>query len=117
MKKIYFLSSCSTCQRILKENELEKKGFEMQDIKTNPISAIQLDELKKLAGTYESLFSRRAIKYKELGLKDKALTEKEIRNLILTEYTFLKRQVIIYKSEIFIGSEKKTIETIKRGLK
>ncbi len=113
MKKIYFLSSCSTCQRILKENGLEKKGFEMQDIKTNHISAIQLDELKKLAGTYESLFSRRAIKYKELGLKDKALTEKEIRNLILTEYTFLKRPVVIDEKQIFIGSEKKTQAALK----
>ena len=30
MKKIYHLSSCSTCQRILQEIQAEKKGFVLQ---------------------------------------------------------------------------------------
>lgn len=115
MKKVYYLSTCSTCSRILKELELEAKGFEMQDIKTNPISVQQLNEMKRLSGSFESLFSRRAIKYKELGLKDKLLTEKDYRQFILDEYTFLKRPVIIIENEIFIGSEKKTIEALKKG--
>ena len=117
MKKVYFLSSCSSCQRILKENGLEKKGFDLQDIKTNPMTAIQLDEMKEMSGSYESLFSRRAIKYRELRLKDKTLSEKEIRNLILTEYTFLKRPVVIIENEIFIGNDKKMLDALKRGMK
>ena len=67
----------------------------MQDIKFEKITADQLDELKELAGSYEALFSRRAIKYKEMGLKDKTLDEGGYRKLILEEYTFLKRPVII----------------------
>lgn len=69
-----------------------------------------------MAGSYEALFSRRALKYKELGLKDKKLTEKDYRKLILQEYTFLKRPVIINGKKIFIGSEKKTREEMKRQL-
>ena len=86
----------------------------MQDIKTEKITAKQLDEMKKMAGTYEALFSRRAMKYKELGLKDKPLTEKDYRNYILEEYTFLKRPVVIMNDKIFIGSEKKTVEALKK---
>lgn len=104
MKKVYHLSTCSTSQAIIKENKLDKKGFEMQDIKTEKITAAQLDEMKKMAGSYEALFSRRALKYKSLGLKDKNLTEKDYRKYILEEYTFLKRPVIINENEIFIGS-------------
>ena len=104
MKKVYHLSTCSTSKAIIKENKLDKKGFEMQDIKTEKITAAQLDEMKKMAGSYEALFSRRAMKYKSLGLKDMNLGEKDYRKYILEEYTFLKRPVIIYEKEIFIGS-------------
>ena len=104
MKKVYHLSTCSTSKAIIKENKLDKKGFEMQDIKTEKITAAQLDEMKKMAGSYEALFSRRAMKYKSLGLKDMNLGEKDYRKYILEEYTFLKRPVIINEKEIFIGS-------------
>ena len=89
----------------------------MQDIKPTSITPAQLDEMKNMAGSYESLFSRRAMKYKEMGLKDKALTEKDYRRLILEEYTFLKRPVVIINDKIFVGSEKKTIEALKKDVK
>lgn len=117
MKKMYCLSSCSTCQAIIKDSKVDKKGFEMQDIKTEKISPDQLDEMKKMAGSYESLFSKRAIKYRELGLKDKKLEEKDYRRLILEEYTFLKRPVTIINNHIFIGSEKKTVQSFINAVK
>ena len=117
MKKIYHLGNCTTCQRILKEIKADKKGFDFQEIKTNNITAPQLDALTKIVGSYEALFSRRALKYKEWGLKDKSLTEKDYRDLILKEYTFLKRPVVVNGKNIFIGSEKKTIKALKDDLK
>jgi arsenate reductase len=117
MNKIYCLSTCSTCTRILKDIHAEKKGFALQDIKTERITPAQLDELKKKTGSYEALFSRRAIRYKEMGLKDKSLTEKDYRALILEEYTFLKRPVVIRGEEIFVGSEKGTVERLKKAVR
>ena len=116
MKKIYCLSTCSTCSRILGEIDAEKKGFVLQDIKTEKITPAQLDEMKEKAGSYEELFSRRALKYKELGLANKALTEKDYRRLILEEYTFLKRPVVWVGKKLFVGSEKKTVEGLKAAL-
>jgi arsenate reductase len=113
MNKIYCLSTCDTCDRILREIQAKKKGFVLQDIKTEKITPAQLEELKQKAGSYEALFSRRAIKYKELGLKDKALTEKDYRQLILEEYTFLKRPVALVNGKLFVGSEKATVEALK----
>jgi arsenate reductase len=110
MKKMYFLSSCSTCQAIIKDSRADKKGFELQDIKTQKITAAQLDEMRKMTGSYEALFSKRALKYKELGLKDKKLEEKDYRQLILEEYTFLRRPVTVINDTIFIGNEKKTVK-------
>ena len=88
----------------------------MQDIKFEKITEKQLDEMKKMAGSYEALFSRRAMKYKEWGLKDKQLTEKDYRQYILDEYTFLKRPVVIIDNKIFVGSEKKVVEALKNAV-
>jgi arsenate reductase len=117
MKKIYHLGNCTTCQAIIKATNIDKKGFEMQDIKFEKITPGQIDEMKKMAGSYEALFSRRAMKYKEWKLKDKKLNENDYRQYILDEYTFLKRPVVIIDDKIFVGSEKKTVEALKKAVK
>lgn len=113
MKKAYHLAQCSTCQRILKE--VNWKG-QLQEIRTEKISEEQLDQMAKMSGSYESLFSRRALKYKSMGLKDKALSEADYRQLILEEDTFLKRPVFIVNDKIFVGNSKKTIEALSSAL-
>jgi arsenate reductase (glutaredoxin) len=117
MKKMYHLGNCTTGQAIIADTKIDTKGFEMQDIKFEKITPAQLDEMKKMAGSYEALFSRRAMKYKEWGLKDKNLTEQDYRQYILDEYTFLKRPVVIMHDKIFIGSEKKTVAALKESLR
>ena len=114
MKKIYFLKTCDTCTRIL--NSINLEGFTIQEIKTEPITVEQLEEMQALSGSYEALFSRRAKKYKQMDLKNQELSEKDIRQLILDEYTFLKRPVIIVDSEIFIGNSKKNVEALMKKL-
>ncbi len=120
MKKMYHLANCTTCQAIIKETGVDKLAaagkIELQDIKTEQISPAQLEEMKKMAGTFESLFSRRALKYKELGLKDKTLSEKNYRDYILQEYTFLKRPVTILGNQIFIGNDKKSVAALKEAV-
>ncbi|ASZ10321.1 arsenate reductase [Chitinophaga pendula] len=113
MKKIYHLSTCNTCQRIIAEVDAKEKGFELQDIKTQPITATQLEEMHQLSGSYEVLFSRRSQKYRPMGLHEKTLSEKDYRDLILQEYSFLKRPVAIADGKIFIGNDKKTVEALK----
>lgn len=112
MKKIYHLGTCSTNQKILKGLK-PGKDVEMQDIKKSPITTSQISEMKKLAGSYEALFSRRSMKYRSMGLKDVKLTEKDYRKLILEEYTFLKRPVIIVDDIISIGSAQSEIDKVK----
>lgn len=114
MKKIYYLKTCDTCRRILKSLPLD--GFTLQEIKTNAITVEQLEEMKALAGDYESLFSKRAQKYKAMDLKNQILNEQDYKKLILEEYTFLKRPVIIMDQEIFIGNSKKTIALLHSKL-
>jgi len=108
MKKIYHLKTCDTCRRILKE--MDTSSYILQEIKTEPITVKQLDELFKLTDNYEVLFSRRAKKYKQMDLKNQDLSEKDYRQLILDEYTFLKRPVIINEHEVYVGNTKKRVD-------
>ncbi|HVI49328.1 MAG TPA: ArsC/Spx/MgsR family protein [Chitinophaga sp.] len=105
MNKIYHLSTCSTCKKILDEIKAKDRGFILQDIKTEKITPEQLDEMHALAGSYEALFSRRSQQYRPMGLHEKILAEKDYRELILQEYTFLKRPVAIIGNRIYIGAE------------
>ena len=115
MKKVYYLKTCSTCVRILKELNLPSE-FILQDIKDDPITLVQLEEMHNLAGTYEALFSKRAQLYKQLGLKDQELTEADFKKYILQHYTFLSRPVIIYNNQIFIGNSAKTVGAAKQAI-
>ena len=115
MNKIYHLSTCSTNKRILRELDAEQH-FVLQDIKTEPITPAQLDEMKSLCGSYEALFSRRSRQYTAMGLKDKVLTEADYRKLILQDYTFLKRPVILLDGKIYIGNDATTVAAVKAKL-
>ena len=115
MKKIYYLSTCDTCKRIMKELNLPS-SFIKQDIKTQGLSEQDGEEMQNLAGSYEALFSKRAQLYKQRNLKDEDLIEDDFRDLILEHYTFLKRPVIINNDQIFIGNSKKVIEAAKESL-
>ena len=116
MKKIFHLSSCNSCERVIDELKLKNKKFIFQDLKTEPITEQQLEELKDKAGSYEALFSKIARKYRALGLHEQVLSENEYKNFILKEYTFLKRPVILIKDSIFIGSSKNTLIEAKKEL-
>ncbi|NUN99820.1 MAG: hypothetical protein HUU01_04300 [Saprospiraceae bacterium] len=116
MKKIYHLANCDTCQKILKDIDATGQGCLLQDIKTEKITPEQLDELREMAGSYEALFSRNAMKYRSMNLKDKQLTEQDYRNLILEEYTFLKRPVIISGKEIFVGNAPSVVARAKAAV-
>ena len=109
MKKIYHLKSCSTNVRILKEIN-PGSDVELQNIKETNIDEKTLDFLKEKAGSYEALFSKKAMKYRSMGLNEMELTEEDYKKYMLQEYTFLKRPFMINGDEVFIGNSKKVVE-------
>lgn len=109
MKKVFLLANCDTCQKIMKNTQADTVCA-IQDIKKQNISAEELDWLASKVGSYEALFSRKALKYRAMGLHEKTLTEADYRHLILEEYTFLKRPVIVIEETVFVGNAPKTVQ-------
>jgi arsenate reductase-like glutaredoxin family protein len=48
-----------------------------------------------------------------MDLKSQQLNEKDYRQLILDEYTFLKRPVIVNGNEVYVGNTKKRVDIFK----
>ncbi len=112
MKKFFYLETCNTCQRIMKELALSDK-VELREIKSQPLTEEEADRLAKKAGSYEAIFSKRARKYRELGLNEKELTEQDYKKYLLLDYTFLKRPVFETSKEAIAGNAKKQVEAMK----
>ncbi len=91
-------------------------SFELQNIKESPVSDSQLEELRRRVDSYEELFNKQSRVYKSEKLKEKDLTEDEIKNWILKEYTLLKRPIFLFDEAIFIGNSKKNIQSLQEYL-
>lgn len=111
MKKVFHLNTCDTCRKILAKFDL--KGWELREIKKEPITREELTEMHKRAKSYEALFSKKSTQIKLRELDMKSLTEKDFEELLLDHYTFLKRPVFLTDKEIFIGNDKKNIEALQ----
>lgn len=115
MKTFFYLATCDTCARIRKELDFGPE-IELREIKSQAISETEVDAMKALADSYEALFSRRAMKYRSLGLNEQELSEADYRKWITEEYTFLKRPVLILDDQIFVGNTKKVVAAAKAAL-
>jgi arsenate reductase len=93
--------------------DLDLSDFILQDIKYNPITRSQIESIYAINSSYEALFSKRAQKYKSMNLKDNKLKEEDFKELILQEYTFLKRPVFVLDKDIFVGNSKENIRALK----
>ncbi|HEV2146255.1 MAG TPA: ArsC/Spx/MgsR family protein [Longimicrobiaceae bacterium] len=113
---VYGLPHCSTCQKAVAY--LEKRGVEVErfhDVKTEPLSEGQVRELAERVGGAGTLFSRRARKYRALGLHERVLSEEEMLRLMTEEYTFITRPVVVNGDRATAGFSMKRIDELVGG--
>jgi arsenate reductase len=115
MNKIYYLASCDTCRKIIKSLPKDH-NLAFHDIKQDPITAEELEEMQRLSGSYEALFSKKAQLYKSMDLKNKSLTEADFKKYILEHYTFLSRPVFVIDGKIYIGNSQQNILQVMKAL-
>ncbi|MBX7172136.1 MAG: arsenate reductase family protein [Pyrinomonadaceae bacterium] len=106
--KLYWLPHCSTCKKA--KELIENKGFiitDFHDIKSQPLSCEEVEKLAQMVGGAENLFSRRAIKYREMGLHEREVSSAEMLDLMANEYTFIKRPVLVVGEKATAGFSEK----------
>jgi arsenate reductase len=112
MNRIYHLSTCDTCRKILAQ--LNTSGIELINLKEQHISPEDLDFMKSKTGSYESLFNKRAQKFKLIPEDQKPAKDSDYRPLILSEYTFLKRPAVILGEAVIAGNDARSVEALKQ---
>ncbi|MFT7395963.1 MAG: arsenate reductase [Flavobacterium sp.] len=115
MNKIYYIASCDTCRKIIKSLP---KGNDLvfRDIKQDPLTAEELEEMHQLSGSYEALFSKKAQLYKSMNLKDQSLTEEDYKKYILEHYTFLSRPVFVINNGVYVGGTQQNMLQVMKAL-
>ncbi|MCE2790272.1 MAG: hypothetical protein LW630_10220 [Saprospiraceae bacterium] len=114
MHRIYHLSTCDTCRKILQK--LPVQGVDLINLREKNISAEDLDFMKSKKGNYESLFNKKAQKWKAMPESDRPVNDQQFRDLILSEYTFLKRPAAIVGSDVFAGNDASTVDELREAL-
>jgi arsenate reductase len=112
---VYGLPHCSTCRRALQH--LRERGVAVQgfrDLKAQPLSRAEVEELARKAGGPETLFSRRAVKYRQMGLHERELSEEDLLRLMAEEYTFVTRPVIVRGDRATAGFSAKRVDELLR---
>lgn len=112
----YWLPECTTCQKAKRRLDYHRVAPTIyRDIKREPLDRAEIKRLAALVGGAENLFSRRSVKYRELGLKDKTLSEDEMLDLMAGEYTFLKRPILVIGDRAVAGFFEKEYDALLRG--
>lgn len=114
--KIYGLPHCSTCKKAVEY--LENAGAQIEkfhDIKEDRLTKKDVVKLVRLVGGVDQLFSKRAMKYRAMGLHEREVSEKEMLDLMTEEYTFIRRPVLVDGETAIAGFAKKKYDELLKG--
>src|SRR4051812_46506582 len=109
---LYWMPNCSTCREAV--SYLKQKGqtvTQYRDIKTDPLKREEVEHLAELVGGASELFSRRARKYRSMGLSEREISSDEMLDLMSEEYTFIKRPVLVNGKRAICGFSPKSYDS------
>jgi arsenate reductase len=109
------MQSAPTCQKAVAH--LHGKGVPIRgfrDLKAQPLERAEVEELARKVGGAEKLFSKRAMKYRQMGLHEQELSEDDLLRLMTQEYTFITRPVIVRGDRATAGFSVKRVDELVR---
>ncbi|MBY0405950.1 MAG: hypothetical protein K2X66_18755 [Cyanobacteria bacterium] len=117
IEKFYWLPYCSTCVKA--QQYLLDKGVEIKkyiDMKAEPVALDEIADITKHLGSVEALFSKRAMKYRSMGLDKMTLSDEDMLKHMHQEYTFIKRPTIITSDhKVLCGFSAKQYDALISG--
>jgi Spx/MgsR family transcriptional regulator len=109
MIQVYGIKNCNKVRDTfswLKENGVE---YEFIDLKKEPLTREELQEFVDRLGL-DVLLNRRGMKWRQLGLKDKNLSESELFDQLLEHQTMIKRPVLVKEQAVLVGYDEDAFE-------
>ena len=106
-------AACTTCQKAVAHPQ--ERGVSIRsyrNLKEEPLSEDEVRALAAKVGGVEKLFSRRAMKYRQMGLHEQRLSEDDLVRLMAEEYTFVTRPVIVRGDRATAGFSAKRVDEL-----
>lgn len=113
---VYWLPHCTTCQKAVEHlhaRHVPIRSF--RDLKAQPLQRAEVEDLARKVGGVEKLFSKRAMKYRKMGLHEREVSEDEMAQLMADEYTFITRPVIVHGDRATAGFTPKRLDALLGG--
>jgi Spx/MgsR family transcriptional regulator len=110
MIQVYGIKNCNKIRDTLKWLESQEAEYHFYDLKKEPLTREELEEFVHRIGL-DVLVNRKGMKYRQLGLNEKNLDDKELFEQLLKHQTMIKRPVIIKDEAILVGYDEEAFET------
>ncbi|MBO6620617.1 MAG: Spx/MgsR family RNA polymerase-binding regulatory protein [Balneola sp.] len=109
MLHVIGIKNCDTIKKTKKwltENEVE---FEFIDLKKEPLSIDEIKELEYKVGL-DVLVNKRGTTYRNLGLKDRDLSDEEMVGILQENQSMIKRPVLVLDEAVLVGYDKEAFK-------
>jgi len=109
MLHVIGIKNCDTIKktkRWLTENEVE---FEFIDLKKEPLTIDEIKELEFKVGL-DVLVNKRGTTYRNLGLKDKNLSDQEMIQALQENQSMIKRPVLVLDEAVLVGYDEEAFK-------
>lgn len=109
MIQVYGIKNCNKVRdtfKWLKNNEIK---YEFVDLKKEPLTRDELQSFVNQIGL-DVLINRRGMKWRQLGLKEKNLNDKELFDYLLEHQVMMKRPVLVKEEAILVGYDEDAFE-------
>jgi arsenate reductase len=111
--EFYGYKRCSTCRNAHKYLAEHGVELEFHDFVNHPPTREQLQRWISIRGEgVEPFINTRGTRYRELGLKDKTLSEADWLDMLSQDGKLLKRPIVVTDDEIVIGFDKSAYDRL-----
>jgi Spx/MgsR family transcriptional regulator len=110
MLKVYGIKNCNKVRDTFKWLENNDIEYEFINLKKEPLSEAKLDEFVHKVGL-DVLINKRGMTWRNLGLKDKDLSEDELFDVLLENQTMIKRPVLEQDDAVLVGYDEDAFDT------
>lgn len=109
MLHVIGIKNCDTIKKTKKwltENEVE---FEFIDLKKEPLTIDEIKELEYKVGL-DVLVNKRGTTYRNLGLKDKNLSDQDMIQTLQENQSMIKRPVLVLDEAVLVGYDEEAFK-------
>ncbi|MGF1669635.1 MAG: arsenate reductase family protein [Balneolaceae bacterium] len=109
MIEIYGIKNCNKIRDTLRWFEDHNVDFTFRDVKKQPIEAEKLADYVYKIGL-DVMVNKRGMKWKQLGLGKKNLSDEELFEEMLKNQTMIKRPLIVKGEAVMVGYDEDAFE-------